>query len=217
MNDARALRSAERLAPLGLAVPTFPAIDDGAIVLRPVRDIVVRALCHGMIAQFAAGLDRESAAIQIEEWSLEGALDEDERALWCSGVEDGQSIPHLSIPLGYAEEASFALMWLLGMADRLPAFDGTQASYMDVETDLRCRLLDPNGSPDEMIARAAPRPRAEIADEIDYLARYQAIYERESPGWTMGGSGPWLGPIGPEGVAMRLRALLWAAHGAEGR
>jgi hypothetical protein len=176
-----------------------------------VREIVVRALCHGVIAQFATGMERELTKMQIDDWDLASALDADERALWDSGV-DGLSVPALSIRLGYAEGSAFALMWALRMTDRLPAFDGTQSSYMDLETDLRCQLLDTIKSVDEMVASVALRALPEIADEIDYLTRYDAVYARDRPGWTFGEIGAWIGPLSPEDVACRLRALRWATR-----
>jgi hypothetical protein len=170
----------------------------------------VRALCHGEIALFAMGMERELARIQLEEWDLLDALNASERALWDLGAEDGSSFDGLSVPLAWELEAAFALMWAVRMRDRLPEFDGTQNT--EVEDELRIRLLDPSRSLDEIVAGARLRDVAAVADEIDYLTRYEAIYARERPGWTMGGPDKWLGPLGPESVTCRLRALRWASQ-----
>jgi hypothetical protein len=186
----------------------LPPLDATALRLRPPRAVAGRALCYVWVAQFAtdcgAGFE-EAFAERIRELRLEPELRDDERALL-----RGEPVDNESLRLGYDEDAAIALAWVLGLADALPEFHGDANAYQNDDDAIRLTLLERFDSVDALAAAARPRDEETIADEIDFLARYEAVYARDRPGWRIGGMGEWLGPVSPEAVSARLRALRWA-------
>jgi hypothetical protein len=115
--------------------------------------------------------------------------------------------------LGYEEDCAFALLWALGRVDALPESKGDASAYHDEVVRVRLLLFERPKDVGALVALARVRGLAEIAEEIGYLAGYQAIHATACPGWTVGGPGKWIGPLSPENVTCRLAALRWAMGG----
>lgn len=201
--DERRRRSNARLAEAGVpSVEGPPSRGDDAIHL-PSADVALRrAMILALTGMVGDGLDRESAAIDLERWELGPHLTPAEAAFLANESPSAEQ----SAGYSYRQEGALAILWALGMIPRLGAPDPDAAG----EESLKLLSAESLAA---LAARALYRASSEILDEEDFYRRYRAAYAPVVPPGTAVGMEPQLGPVPLPAVNERLDALEWLAGG----
>lgn len=205
--EGRRQRSEQRLRALGLEPVEFDGPEVEPARWGRTEEVLKRALCLIVVGMYGEGLDLDSTLLQLDLWQLKDSLSPAERR----ALQEGALPYEAMVALSWQTEAAFALLWSLGMVDRLD-------EAWDPEFAPACReRLFAAETFEDARSLAHWRPAPDIAAEGDFYARYHALYQRtvgQSSEPPPPGDVPLLGHQPADVVAWRWRAFRWLASAA---
>ncbi len=208
LQKARREKNNQRLADLGIAVPTrlMTRWEDSAVSLRNVDNICRRALTSFFVIQIACDIGngnyeegRDYFVPLLEKFGLMSCLNSKERL-----IVDGTYSMQDAIDLDWAYEAYWSLLWCLGLIDDVS--DAVNVCDCQKAIDLVSGL----GSVDDLVWKCRMRSIEEILDMLDLYYRYNwAVNDAKVHPESMTGS------LNPSIVIERRRGLEWVVSGID--
>ncbi|MEA3063898.1 MAG: hypothetical protein QOJ27_326 [Sphingomonadales bacterium] len=161
----RRFRSQRRLEAESLPIDAGPALLPGVdeVRLPGVEEVVVRAICLTLVAAEATEIDRGLLDRLIEEYRPPFSFME--RRFIEEGTDDWVSI----VNLGWRFETALPLFWAAGLVETLARPEGQTEPFELLMAFVPWRR-------EELLARAALRPAAELLDAADLHFCYDEAF-----------------------------------------
>ncbi|MGJ3237716.1 MAG: DUF4272 domain-containing protein [Anaerolineae bacterium] len=150
--------------------------DDDQFTLRPLQEVVQRAIALNLISRRADGESREWFEQKVAQYQLADAITEQERIF----NEDDAPDDYVVIMFSQRLEACWLLLWALSLLPELARPD----SFANAD---RAHEIIDSRSLDQFLIEARLRDKAEILDALDLHFRYHwavvdaELYGKKSP------------------------------------
>lgn len=149
-------------------------LDEEHSAIRPVDEVVPRALALYWISRRAEGLSRKEYEQAIQRYKLHEAVTPDERLF----AQDDDPEEYLVLKFSQRLESCWTLLWALSFVDQL-AFPNSFAPPERIQEIIETR------SPEQFALEAKLRPASDILDAADRAYRYHwAVVDAQLYGKT---------------------------------